>query len=140
MEGAGQDDSPEFDGTLFQMSRKGLRGVTPAPCLLVLCIVGIWLMFTRLIFGTEGALANSDHLMGSLIITVSVLALAEVARTLRLLNILIGLWLMAAPWLLEGGSTVANVSGLLTGVLVVALSIPRGAVRNQYARWNKLIW
>ncbi len=140
MEGAVQDDTPEFEGSVRHMSLKGLRGVNPAPALLALCAIGIWLMFTRLIFGTEGALANSDHLMGSLIITVSVLAMAEVARTLRLLNVLIGLWLMAAPWLLDGGSTVANIGGLLAGILVVALSIPKGAIRNQYAEWNKLIW
>ncbi len=140
MEGAVQDDTPEFEGSVRHMSLKGLRGVNPAPALLALCAIGIWLMLTRLIFGTEGALANSDHLMGSLIITVSVLAMAEVARTLRLLNVLIGLWLMAAPWLLDGGSTVANIGGLLAGILVVALSIPKGAIRNQYAGWNKLIW
>lgn len=140
MEGATIDNSPEFEGSSLHMAHKGLRGVNPAPALAVLCAVGLWLMFTRIIFGTEGAQANSDHLMGSLIITVSVLAMAEVARTLRLINVLFGLWLMAAPWLLDGGSTVADISGLLVGLLVIALSLPKGPVRYRYADWNRLIW
>lgn len=140
MEGAGVDDAPEFEGKLSQMTLRGLRGVTPAPSLIALCTVGLWLMFTRLIFGTEGALANSDHLMGSLLITVSVLAMAEVARVLRLANVFIGLWLLTAPWVLDGGTTLANIVGVVAGVLVIVLSIPKGQVRYRYAAWNKLIW
>lgn len=140
MEGACPDTSAQFEGSASQMALRGLRGVRATPSLTALCGIGLWLMFTRLIYGTEGALANSDHLMGSLLITVSVLAMAEVARTLRLLNVLIGLWLMAAPWLLEGGSTVAGVGSVVTGILVVVLSIPKGAIHYRYGNWNKLIW
>lgn len=140
MEGARSDQTPEFEGSLRQMSKRAARGVTPTAPLLALCAIGVWLMFTRLIFGTEGALANSDHLMGSLLITVSVLAMAEVARVLRLLNVFIGLWLVAAPWLLDGGSTAANIGGVLAGLLVIALSIPKGFVYDRYAGWSKLIW
>lgn len=140
MEGAMWDETPEFEGSLKHMTLKSLRGVNPAPGLIALCAIGVGLMFTRMIFGTEGAQANSDHLMGSLLITISVLAMAEVARTLRLLNIFIGFWLMAAPWLLAGGSMMADIGGLIAGVAVIALSIPKGPVRYRYAGWNKLIW
>jgi hypothetical protein len=57
-------------------------------------------MFSRLVFGTAGAVANSDHLVGALVITLAVCAMAEVARPLRFINILFGLWLIVAPWLL----------------------------------------
>lgn len=50
-----------------------------------------------LMFGTEGAMANSDHLVGSLVVTFSVTAMAEVGRALRLINIAYGAWLIAAP-------------------------------------------
>ncbi len=60
-------------------------------------------MFSRLIFGTAPPMAESDHLVGALIITVAVMAMAEVvARALRLINVAFGLWLIAAPWLLSG--------------------------------------
>jgi hypothetical protein len=44
--------------------------------------------------------SNSNHLVGALVITIAVCAMAEVARLLRFINILFGLWLIAAPWLL----------------------------------------
>lgn len=61
-------------------------------------------------------MANSDHLMGALLLTVTVLALAEVARPLRFLNLPIGAWLLAAPWFLEGGSMGLSVGSLVSGV------------------------
>lgn len=140
MPDAREDPTAEFEGSVGHMSLKGLRGVGPVPSLIILCVIGVWLMFTRLIFGTEAALANSDHLMGSLIITISVLAMAEVTRTLRLLNVFIGLWLMAAPWLLSGGSLTASISGVIVGLLVIALSLPKGSIRYRYAGWSQLIW
>jgi hypothetical protein len=96
-------------------------------------------MCTRLIFGTEGSMANSDHLMGSLLITVSVLAFAEVARPLRFLNLPIGAWLIAAPSFLEGAGFAATVGSLIAGVLVIGLSLPRGPIRHRYAGWNALL-
>ncbi len=54
-------------------------------------------MFSRAIFGTEGLMADNDHLIGAMVITIAVCATAEVARPLRFLNILLGLWLVAAP-------------------------------------------
>lgn len=78
--------------------------------------------------------------MGSLLITVSVLAMAEVARTLRLLNVFIGLWLMAAPWLLSGATLMANMGSIVAGILLIAISLPKGTVRYRYAGWNSLIW
>ncbi len=47
-------------------------------------------------------MANSDHLIGSLVLTVISLAAAEVARPLRFLNILLGLALFCHPVHLRG--------------------------------------
>jgi hypothetical protein len=44
-------------------------------------------MFSRLVFGSIPPLANSDHLVGALVITVAVIAMAEVGRALRFLNL-----------------------------------------------------
>jgi hypothetical protein len=77
-------------------------------------------------FGTEGAIADSDHLAGALIITVAVCAMAEVARPLRFINILFGIWLIGAPWLLaaNGGATWNDI---IAGLPAIGLSLPRGA-------------
>ncbi|NIC04737.1 vitamin K epoxide reductase family protein [Halomonas sp. DX6] len=139
MEGAREDDNPEFAGSLGRMARNAVRGVNLPWTLLALCVIGVWLMFTRLIFGTEGAMANSDHLMGSLLITVSVLAMAEVGRPLRFLNLFFGLWLIAAPWVLAGASAGAAIGSVAAGLLIIGLSPPKGAIRYRYAGWNRLL-
>lgn len=58
-------------------------------------------MFSPAIFGTEGAMRDSDHLSGAMIITIAVIAMAEVGWPLRFLNLAFGLRLVAAPWLLH---------------------------------------
>ncbi len=141
MEGGTQDKSPEFRGTTRQMLGEALRGVTiPAPLLLSIAI-GIWLMFTRLTFGNSGSLANSDHLVGALVVTFAVIAWAEVARNVRFINVLFGVWLIAAPWLFEGaGSALALWNGMAAGALLIVLSIPRGTVRESYGAWDRYIY
>lgn len=139
MEGSREDNTPEFDQSLSSMTLKGLRGVNLPWGLTLLCALGVWLMCTRLIFGTEGAMANSDHLMGSLLITISVMAFAEVARPLRFLNLPIGAWLLAAPAFLDGAGFAATVGSMIAGALVIGLSLPRGPIHHRYAGWNRLL-
>ena len=116
------------------------RGMTVPWTLAVSVAVGAFLMLTRLIFGTEGAMANSDHLMGALPITVAIIATAEVARALRLVNIAFGAWLIAAPFLLEGASGFATVASVLLGLALIALSLPRGRLSDEhYASWDRFV-
>src|SRR5256885_7638189 len=79
-------------------------------------------------------MSHSDRLVGALIITVAVCAMAEVGRLLRFINVGFGLWLIAAPWLLAGASTVASVIGGLIGLAVLVLSLPRGAPQRAAVR------
>ena len=140
MDGGSEDRAKEFAGTTRSMIAEAARGVTiPLPLVLSMA-VGAWLMFTRLTFGTSGAMANSDHLVGALVVTVAIAAWAEVARPLRLINGLFGVWLLLAPWLLDGtASTAAVLNSLASGAALIALSIPRGAVRDSYAGWDRYI-
>lgn len=103
-------------------------------------LVGAFLMLTRVVLGTTGAMANSDHLIGALTITVTIIAMAEVARALRLLSVLFGIWLVAAPWLLEGATKFGSVVSIVLGVVLVALSLPRGRrSKEHYAGWDRYI-
>lgn len=97
-------------------------------------------MVSRLVVGTEVPLADSDHLVGALVITTAVVALAEVARPLRFLNALFGAWLVIAPWLLDGGTLVGTGLDVVAGVLLIALSLPRGTRSEEhYGTWDRLI-
>lgn len=140
MEGGSDDHARGVLAPKAQMFAQGGRGVTFPPTLLALCAIGIWLTFTRLTFGNSGALTNSDHLVGLLIVTFSIIAFAEVGRAVRFIIVPAGLWLILAPWVLDGaGSPLAQWAGTITGVLVVALCIPRGSIRNSYGGWNVFV-
>jgi hypothetical protein len=101
--------------------------------------LGVWLMFTPSYFGVSGAAADSHHLFGALIVTFAVIAIGEVARAARYLNVLFGAWIIAAPWLLSGATTGAKWNDVAAGAAVILLSIPRGRVRERYATWDRLI-
>ncbi len=138
---AGTDDKdPGFSGPLAAQSAAAVRGVTVPRTLIACCVVGAWLMFSRLIFGTQGAVANRDHLVGALIITISVCATAEVARPLRFLNVPFGLWLLVAPWLLAGATTGAALNDAIAGLVVIGLSLPRGRrSKEHYGSWDRYV-
>ena len=100
--------------------------------------VGVWLMFTRLTLGAENGMANADHLIGSLVVTTTVIATAETARPVRFLNIIYGAALFATPFMYGvGGEQMA--ASLICGVGLIALSIPRGRIRSSYGGLNKYL-
>lgn len=97
-------------------------------------------MLSRAIFGNEAAMANSDHLLGALVLTTAVIAWAEVARPLRFLNILFGLWLIVAPWFLDGGTVAGSLVCILAGIALIALSLRRGKrSKEYYGSWDRFI-
>lgn len=140
MEGGSEDKSKEFRGSYRDMIAELVDGTTLPWTLLISTLLGVWLMFTRLVFDTSGTMANSDHLVGALVVTFSVMAMAEVGRPVRFINVGFGLWLLAAPWLLEGvSSTLATWNSILSGLLLIGLALPRGRIRNAYAGWDRYL-
>jgi hypothetical protein len=95
-------------------------------------------MFTRLSLGAEDGMANADHLIGSLVITVSVIACSEVGRGLRFINIPLAIGLMIAPFLF-GADTTGTINSLICGAALIGLSLRRGPVRNRYGAWDRFI-
>lgn len=96
------------------------------------------LLFTRLTFGAEGTMADSDHLIGFLALTIISIAAAEVARPLRYGLIPLGVALVIAPLFLDAG-TVHSIANAVIGLLLVALSFRRGAIRERYGPWDRCI-
>jgi len=54
-------------------------------------------------------------------------------------NIAFGAWLVIAPLLLEGGHASYIASGIASGLVLLALSLPRGAVREHYGTIDRLV-
>lgn len=91
------------------------------------------------VFGTQGTAADSNHLVGALVATFAAIALGEVTRAARFVNVVAAAWIIAAPWLLSGATPAATWNNVIVGALVALLSIPRGGVRERYGSWNRLI-
>lgn len=101
-------------------------------------LVGVWLMFTRLTLGAEGSMADADHLVGALSLTIISLAAAEVARPLRFLLVPLGAALFVTPFLYDTG-TAQMAASLISGALLIALSFRRGPIRGRYGSWQSWI-
>ncbi len=140
MDGGSGDTAKGLVATPREQWAQATRGVTYPWTLLASIAIGAWLTFTRLSFETSGAMANSDHLVGALVVTFSIMALAEVGRAVRFINIPFGVWLVAAPWLLDGiVSPLAAWNSVICGLLLIVLAIPRGPVKNSYAAWDRYV-
>jgi hypothetical protein len=123
----------------LRVARAAVWGVSASWPLVLSTLLGLWLLFAPTVLGSMDAAADNDQLVGALIITVAVIALAEVARAGRFLNVVLALWLVLAPWVLSGGQGGATVNTVLVGGSVLVLSLPRGKVLERYGTWDHAI-
>ncbi|WP_244526239.1 vitamin K epoxide reductase family protein [Wenxinia saemankumensis] len=137
----GQDDRTDesFEQPPLAVIRDMLGGgVVPHWSTLAAAAIGLWLMFTRLTLGTEGTLANIDHLVGALAVTIAVTAMAEAARAARFLNMCLGAGLAIAALVSEATWLQAG-ADIAAGLALIAVSIPRGPVRHRYGSWSRVV-
>ncbi|MBA3511025.1 NAD-dependent epimerase/dehydratase family protein [Sphingomonas sp.] len=135
-EGPDEEPENEFGHGAGPFVKDMVSGGVNLPWNLALAgLVGLWLMFTRLTLGAAGSMANADHLIGALALTVISLAAAEVARPLRFLLVPLGVVLLVTPFVFEA-STTQSIASIVCGVALIALSVRRGAVRGRYGAWQ----
>jgi hypothetical protein len=106
--------------------------------LVISALIGLSLLFTRITLGADGSLANAHHLIGSLVLTVVSIAAAEVARPVRYVNVLLGAALLAVPLVYETDS-VGTAASVISGAALIALSFRRGAIRERYGNWSRVL-
>jgi hypothetical protein len=140
MEAGNADYSDNFEASFSDLLREIFQtGVRFTWAMATSIIIGIALMFTRAIFGTSGDAAASDHIVGALVVTFSIMALSEVGRPIRLINVGFGAWLILAPWLLSGYSGLAIAASIVVGILLILLALPLGPIRSHYGAWDHWI-
>jgi len=137
---AGAEDTTDAMKSPASFWADAKRGLTLPWTLGASILLGIFLMLTRVLLGNESEMANSDHVVGALVITVAIIATAEVARALRFINIALGAWLVAAPFLLTGVGNLGAIVSVVAGIVLVGLSLPRGErSADHYASWDKYV-
>jgi len=134
--GVGRDDFAQ--PPLAVLKRSFSTGVG-LPWNLALCmLIGLWLMLTRITLGHDGGMANWDHLIGAMVITVAGIAMAEVARPVRFLIIPLALPLFVTPFV-YGAGPVSILASAVAAAALIGLCIRRGPIRGRYGDWDRWI-
>ncbi|CAN5439853.1 hypothetical protein BH23ACT7_BH23ACT7_01970 [soil metagenome] len=102
--------------------------------------LGLWLLAAPALFGVDirSGAADVAHIGGAVVIVVAVIAMAEVVRSARLLNVAAGVVIAGTVFLTEPGAGYAA-GVVVTGLAVAALSLPRGRIRESYGSWDRFI-
>ncbi|NDV90074.1 NAD-dependent epimerase/dehydratase family protein [Alteromonas sp. 345S023] len=139
-EGAAEKlNTTEFERPVGTIIKDVVGGGVTFPVNLILCLpIGIWLMFTRITLGAEGGMANADHIIGSLVITVVVIALAETGRAARFALMPLGAALLVTPFVYGAGG-ISIAASIICSALLIGLSLRKGNIHNSYGLWDKAI-
>lgn len=130
------DDFEQSPGLVMKEIFSG--GITFPWNLILSLFVGIWLMFTRITLGTTNGMANADHLIGALLITITITAFSEVMRPIRFLNFILAICLLVTPFI-YGATLLVTLVSWLCGIVLFILTLPRGKITNTYGEWDKFI-
>ncbi|VEG91108.1 vitamin K epoxide reductase family protein [Legionella spiritensis] len=139
-----ESESNDMDDNFEQSPRAIIRlivykGITLPWNLVLSLAIGVWLMFSRLTINATDGLANANHLLGALIITITMVALAEVVRPVRFINLIFAVLLCVTPFLYNADAIQAT-AGIACGVLLFLFTLPRGKIRDSYGEWDKTIF
>lgn len=138
--GGGPDDrSPHYPASIRRAAAAGAWGMTVPVSLLASTAVGIFLMAVPDVLGVRSTAASSAHLVGALAVCVAVIAMAEVGRAFRYLNVAFGTWLVVSPLVLSGSSLGLTLSVVAGGLALVGLSLPRGPVLERYGTAGRFV-
>lgn len=131
----------EFPARPWQVFLASIWGMSLPWTLATSTVAGIVLMACPTWFGIDIKTSAADvaHLGGALIVTTSVVAMGEVVRLGRYLNLLLGVVVAVGPWLLDGASPSFAVTCSVLGILAALLAVPRGPKRETYGAWDAYV-
>jgi hypothetical protein len=125
----------------WEVLKASIWGMSFPWTLVVSAAIGVMVMTIPTAFSLDirSRAADVSHLGGALVVTISVICMAEVIRVGRYANVLMGAALAIAPWLVAGGTTMAMLFMSLSGVTVAILAVPRGVKVEQYGTWDAFV-
>ena len=103
-------------------------------------LLGLWLMIAPGFFEYSPAAADSGHIVGPIIVTFSVVAIWEATRVVRKWNYPVGIWLLIAPWVLGYDNTIAIISDMGVGILVLIFASIQGKIEKRYGGGWSSLW
>jgi uncharacterized membrane protein len=140
IEGGSSDTrTPSFIGPLTKTVPSMMWGVNIPWNLLLSTAIGIWLMFTPFLFSIQKPFANHLTTIGALIVTFTVIAMSEVGRSIRFINIAFASWIIVASFILKDTSGYALLIAISSGVVLIGLSFRKGKIKESYDSFDKYI-
>lgn len=101
--------------------------------------IGIWLMAAPGVFGYEPPAENSDRIVGPVAATFGIVAMWEITRACRWVNLPLGAWLVLAPWLLWYETFTPMLNSSVAGVVLMITAFVRGKRPTPYGGgWRAL--
>lgn len=103
-------------------------------------LLGVWLMIAPALLSYEYPASQNDRIVGPIAATIAVVAIAQVMRPLRWLNLAAGLWLVVAPFALDYDVTRAIMNDVLVGAAMIVLAQIRGPITDRFGGgWSALL-
>lgn len=102
--------------------------------------IGLWLMVLPAIYQMPKNWANHAHIVGPIIMSIGLVATSEATRNIRYVNTVMGVWLLAAPWLLHHNDTRIILNELIAGLLLIGFSLVKGKVENRFGGGWTSLW
>jgi len=101
--------------------------------------LGVWLTTAPGVLGYGGAARPNDYIFGPLAATAALIAVSQVTRPVRWLNLPFGVWLVLAPWLLGYGRT-ELINSSLIGLALAGLACVPGARDASFGGGWRALW
>lgn len=102
--------------------KKMVEGVSFSWPLFFSLLIGIWTMFSASYLEIGGIAFRSNQIVGALTVTISVIAMADVLRPIKMVNLLLGAWMIVSTFLTEGFPFDAKGINIFLGVILIFLS------------------
>ena len=140
MEGGSIEKAKDPTNLLPQTIKESWNDILIKPWnLFLISAIGLWTMASPDILVFSGTIADSSHITGALVFTFGIISMSEVARPVRFINILFGLWLAAAPFIFSGNGDTVMWNGIVCGVALILLCFPKGKIEDQRGSFDKHI-
>lgn len=98
----------------------------------IACAIGIWLMASPEVLGYGGTARVHALVVGPIAASLACVAMWQVTRPIRWVNVVIGAWLVLSSAILSD-SALSIVNSILSGLALGGLSCFRGRVRHRMA-------
>ncbi len=106
----------------------------------VALIIGVWLLLAPGVFNYGDPASSVERIIGPIVIAAAALAIRDVTRPVRIVNVCSGLALLIAPWVFAYGTTPAVAVSALSGMALLGLALVRGRVSHRYAGGWRALW